>query len=102
MSISTSSELQNAYNDLYMQLAEYIWDFDVVTKIAKLEVETYKIFIDINAAREAYSTLYSAVNLTIKIDDELKAAFDNYKKVLNNIVDRQFANVYQVSEVIDL
>ena len=76
--------LQSAYNDLYTQLRNYIWDYETVVKIADLEVATYMAFPDIDNIKRAFSKLSVDIkDSDIYSDDEkLQQALDEFDEKL--------------------
>ena len=94
--------IQNAYNDLYKQLRNYIWEYDTVVKIADLEVAAYMAFPDINKVRWAYNQLASDVSTSdIWADDEdLQKAFDNFEEKLDG-ADTIYYGLFVPEEVVN-
>ena len=76
--------LQSAYNDLYTQLRNYIWDYETVVKIADLEVATYMAFPDIDNIRRAFSKLSVDIKDSdiYSDDEELQRALDDFDEKL--------------------
>ena len=76
--------LQSAYNDLYTQLRNYIWDYETVVKIADLEVATYMAFPDIDNIRRAFSKLSVDIKDSdiYSDDEELQQALDEFDEKL--------------------
>ena len=96
-----SAILQSAYNDLYKQLRNYIWDYETVVKIADLEVASYMAFPDIDNIRRAYDRLRSdAVSSDIWSDDkELQKAFEHFEDKLDG-ADQIFYGLFAPEEVV--
>lgn len=92
--------LQSAYNDLYKQLRNYIWDYETVVKIANLEVASYMAFPDINNVRYAFDKLRSDVEHSdIWSDDkELQKAVDRFEDKLDG-ADQIFYGLFPPKEV---
>ena len=76
--------LQSAYNDLYIKLRNYIWDYETVVKIADLEVATYMAFPDIDNIRRAFSKLSVDIKDSdiYSDDEELQQALDEFDEKL--------------------
>lgn len=81
----SAKELQKAYNTLYKCIREYIWDFETVSVLVDLEVETYKTFPDIQLVSKHLKQLEQIVRYTdvYKDDDELKSAFDAFNELVD-------------------
>lgn len=94
--------IQNAYNDLYKQLRNYIWEYDTVVKIADLEVAAYMAFPDISKVRWAYNQLASDVSTSdIWSDDkDLQKAFDNFEEKLDG-ADAIYYGLFVPEEVVN-
>lgn len=92
--------LQSAYNDLYTQLRNYIWDYETVVKIADLEVASYKAFPDIDNIRRAYERLRSDAQTSDvwTDDDKLQKAFDAFEDRLDG-ADQIFYGLFVPQEV---
>lgn len=92
--------LQNAYNDLYIKLRNYIWEYETVVKIAELEVATYMAFPDIEDIRYAFSRLKSDVrDSDIYADDEeLQQSLDDFEEKLEG-ADQLFYELMAPEEV---
>ena len=46
----SANELQNLYNDIYVQMRMYIWDFGTIELLADFEIAVYQRFPDISAS----------------------------------------------------
>lgn len=92
--------LQNAYNDLYIKLRNYIWDYETVVKIAELEVATYMAFPDIENIRYAFSRLKNDVRDSdiYPDDEELQQALDAFEEKLEG-ADQLFYELVVPEEV---
>ena len=92
--------LQTAYNDLYKQLRNYIWDYETVVKLADLEVATYMTFPDIDRIRFAFNKLKSDVQASdIWSDDKLlQKAIDSFEDKLDG-ADQLFYELIVPEEV---
>lgn len=94
--------IQSAYNDLYKQLRNYIWEYETVVKIANLEVASYMAFPDIDDIRRAYSELKSdVVSSDIWSDDkELQKSMDRFEEKLDG-ADQIFYGLSVPKEIVD-
>lgn len=93
-----SYEIQLAYNDLYVQLRKYIWDFSVVCLIADLEIASYQALPDIPSVRSCLNKLKSATYEIQRNDEDLKKAFQDFEDALTS--DEVYTKLYKVSEVV--
>lgn len=96
-----SAILQQAYNDLYKQMRNYIWDYEAVVKIADLEVASYMAFPDIDNIRRAYDRLKSDTSRSdVWSDDKLlQKAFDSFEEKLDR-ADQIFYGLFAPEEVV--
>lgn len=92
------NSIQTAYQDLYVQLRRYIWDFDVVCMIADVEVESFKMMPSIPAVKGRLDLLKSRIFDIIREDEDLKKAVDKFYEVLNSGTEC-FARLQKVTEV---
>ena len=94
--------IQSAYNDLYKQLRNYIWEYETVVKIANLEVASYMAFPDIDDIRRAYSELKSdVVSSDVWSDDkELQKSMDRFEEKLDG-ADQIFYGLSVPKEIVD-
>ena len=80
----SAKQLQITYNRLYKCLREYVWPANIVSYIADLEIETYKAFPDLKELRNRYNKLKLECFKYIDDDEDLKAAFEDYREVLDS------------------
>lgn len=99
--VISSNRLQSAYNTLYVNLRNYIWDFNIVEAIADLEVSVYRAFPDINDVKQCIDNLKSMIiSCDILSDDEkLKSAFDDFYELLND-ADSIYLNLQTFKKVV--
>ena len=76
--------IQSAYNELYKQLRNYIWDYDTVVKIAELEAATYMAFPDLEKIRICASQLDTELRASDVYDEDeaLQAAMKTFDEQL--------------------
>ena len=55
--LTETNQLKTAYNRMYAVLSDYIWDYDIVEALVDVELETYKIFPDIESLRNKLRSL---------------------------------------------
>ena len=78
-----ATTFQNAYNNLYLQMYNYIWEFRIVEKLADLEISVYRVFPDIEDVKHKYNELKRAVSCTDAWkEDEFKMAFHGFETAL--------------------
>ena len=94
----SNTEVQLLYNDLYVQMRKYIWDFDAVCALADLEEAAYHTCVDMAEVNRALRKLRSTCYAQILEDEELKAAFDAFDDIADET--ETYAKLYQVKEVI--
>lgn len=77
--------IQSAYNELYKQLRNYIWDYDTVVKIAELEAATYMAFPDLDKIRICAAQLETELRASDVYDDDevLQAAMKTFDDQLD-------------------
>lgn len=93
-------EIQNEYNNLYILLREYIWDFTVVCDIADLEISCYQTCPDIPKIREQLSKLKIAISNTLMDDEDLQEEFDTFNNLLDESEDTYYAEIPIVQTII--
>lgn len=95
--MTSGSALQNAYVDLYTNLRNYLWGFDTVTTIAKLEVAVYDRF----PIKSNIETLFNDLlrDITAIDDEDLKKSIDEFRCVLDE-ADEVYSKLPEVQEVI--
>ena len=100
--MTNTSELQQAYIDLYVQLMRYIWDYSSVQIIARLEIATYKRFPDIDEVKRYLNLLRISARTVTRDDEDVMNAFDDFQNVLDSIDDNSamYAKLDEVEEVI--
>lgn len=90
--LTETNQLKTAYNRMYAVLSDYIWDYDIVEALVDVELETYKIFPDIESLRNKLRSLRMLVRQTTdesRILDAISAfsdAVDDVEGVYAKIV----------------
>lgn len=79
-----SSDIQTAYNKLYVCMRDYIWDFKTVDLLAELEIAIYHRFPNIDETKNILGKLRSKINKMLQADEELKHAYDGLLEVLSD------------------
>ena len=98
-----SVDFQNAYNELFALMRNYIWDLDVVEMLADVEVATYDAFLDIEKLNRCFQRLYPEVMDVAKDndDDEMKKCADAFKKMIEDAINNEesaYLDLYKVQE----
>ncbi len=96
----TAVALQNAYNDLYVAMRNYIWDFDTVEALADLEIGVYQTFPDIDNVKKKLNALKRLVSFTYvyREDEKIQSAFD---EIESQIEDTEiYANLKTFNKVV--
>ena len=93
----TSSEIQYAYNKLFIQMRLYVWDFSVVEKLVDLEISIYKAIPSIIDIKKCLKALKRDIWDTVKADEtgEFKRAFTK----LENLVEKEDSAYYKIRKV---
>ena len=78
----SAKQIQNSYNDLYVQLREYIWPATIVANIADLEIACYKAFPDIPYIKYQFNRLKTDC-LRYVDDEELQEAFEDFDEMID-------------------
>ena len=97
-----SSELQMHYNDLYCALREYIWDIQIVTYIADLEVATYEKFPDVADIKRKLMFLKSRISSSVREDEKRQKAFEKFEDCVNSDNIELYSRIEKPQEVISL
>lgn len=98
----TATALQTAYNKLYAEFRNYIWDFDIVELLADLEIEVYQTFPDMNNVKSKFQKLKRQVSFTDAFQDEsLKDVFDHFEEIIDS-TDGIYADLKSFKEVVIL
>lgn len=66
----SSTELQNMYNRLYVELRKYVWNIDVVESIAELEVACYTAFPSIEEVWKHFNELNRSIKSELDAEDD--------------------------------
>lgn len=92
----TATELQQSYINLYKQLRDYLWPFNIIELIAELEVECYSSFPQVNKLRNIFNRLKREIFSEYISDDAeydmLKTAFTKFDSTLSEAKD--FQDIY--------
>lgn len=94
----SSQEIQQAYNDLYVEMRNYIWSFPVVNILAEFEIACYETCPDLDKVRKLFDALKREVTEVLREDDTFKDAFDAFESLVKD-ADEVYAKLYQVDEV---
>lgn len=92
-------ELQNAYLNMYKELRNYIWGFNIVENLAELEINVYSAFPDVSKLKVQFNNLYLGIKSVLSEDEELRKSVEAFQESLNNIDDDFFFKLSKVQEV---
>ena len=93
-------QLKQAYNKIYAQMRNYIWDISAVIALATLEVACYETCPDLPRASRALTEVKLYVNEAQLDDQELSDALDGLEKLLDVEANDYYAELYAVNEVL--
>ncbi|MCM1226168.1 MAG: hypothetical protein NC320_01925 [Clostridium sp.] len=99
--IKTASVLQRAYNRLYAEFRNYIWNFSDIEALADLETEVYQIFPDMDKMKAKFKKLkrqISSANV-YREDEDLKNSFEEFEEEMDSVQDI-YANIKSFKEVV--
>lgn len=89
--ITTSVDIQNKYQKLYVFLMEYLWNYKVVEALANLEISCYKTFPDkdemlkyLNELRKGIQATYN--ELSKDDEPEFEKAYTALENAINSYV----------------
>ena len=91
-------EFVNAYNKMYAQARNYIWNYYQVETLATLEIAIYKACPDLVEIRAALTRFYLACVDVLREDEEFSKTYE----VLKELVDCDepiYTMLNQVNEV---
>lgn len=91
--------IENAYTRLYAQLRRYIWSYDEVELIAKLESASMQAIPDVGRIRNCLDTLYRFMNERLQTDSELYDAYTDMYDLLKN-EHASYSDIQIIREVI--
>lgn len=80
----SSADLQIAYNHLYKELRNYIWDVDTVIDIAELETAVYKAFPAYSEVSHRFTQLAEDTVQCVRESEELRNAFREFQNTLRS------------------
>lgn len=102
--ITTSVDIQNKYQKLYVFLMEYLWDYKVVEALANLEISCYKTFPDkdemlkyLNELRRGIQATYN--ELSEDDEPEFEKAYTALEDAINSYVpETALVELYSVAD----
>ena len=85
--LTETNKLKITYTRMYSVLSDYIWDFDIVAALVEVEVETYRLFPDLELLRNNIRTLRMLVRQVVnrKDDNRILSAIDTFSKAVNDV-----------------
>ena len=103
----TSSDIQAKYEKLYTFLMQFLWEFEVVQKMANLEIAVFKRFPDQEEMLKCLNELNKCISYTYNEmaeddDKEFQKAFNGLEKAVEEFdPENTGCELYAVEEVID-
>lgn len=95
----SSTIFMNAYEKFYSEMRNYLWDVQTLEKLADVQIETYKAFIDVDKLEHELSILYNRISSAIEDDEYLKEAYENLKSCIEDSKDSTaYYNLYKLEE----
>lgn len=95
--LTETNQLKTAYNRMYAVLSDYIWDYDIVEALVDVELETYKIFPDIESLRNKLRSLRMLVRQTAD-ESRILDAISAFSDVVDD-VEGVYAKIVYPKEV---
>lgn len=94
-----TNDIQSKYNDLYVQMRKYIWDYRSVELLAELEVAVYERIPDMNEVRKCFKALQIETHDIYAQDDEFRKSFDDFESLINES-DQVYSKLEVMREVL--
>ncbi len=85
--MTSSTDIQAAYNELYVAMRQYIWDFRIVELLADLEIACYQACLNIDKVRQCFDSLECSVRHVASADSEFKQSFEDFRDVIEDVSD---------------
>lgn len=103
--VITSSDIQVAYEQFYLFMMQYLWEFPVVQDLANLEIAIFKRFPDKEEMQKCLRELNYSVSATyteLGQDDkpEFKEAYETLESAINDFEDPG-CELYSVQEILN-
>ena len=95
--LTETNQLKTAYNRMYAVLSDYIWDYDIVEALVDVELETYKIFPDIESLRNKLRSLRMLVRQTAD-ESRILDAISTFSDAVDD-VEEVYAKIVYLKEV---
>ena len=95
--LTETNQLKTAYNRMYAVLSDYIWDYDIVEALVDVELETYKIFPDIESLRNKLRSLRMLVRQTAD-ESRILDAISTFSDAVDD-VEEVYAKIVYPKEV---
>lgn len=96
--LTETNQLKTAYNRMYAILSDYIWDYDVVEALVDVELETYKVFPDIESLRSKIRSLRMRVRQVADAESRIMDAIDTFSDAVDDI-EEVYAKIVYPKEV---
>lgn len=96
--LTETNQLKTAYTRMYAILSDYIWDYDVVEALVDVELETYKVFPDIESLRSKIRSLRLRVRQVADYESRIMDAIDTFSDAVDD-VEEVYAKIVYPKEV---
>ncbi len=90
--------IQHAYNDLYVEVRKYLWEFPAVEALADLELACYQACPDLDNVRRQLSRFKSYARC-VDDDKDLNDAISAFEDILSD-ADETFVKLTKLNEVV--
>lgn len=94
----SSTDIQNAYINLYKKLREYIWPASVIEIIADLETAVYETFPNMDDIRKQFKLLKYELYDILRDDEEMRDVVDVFEDTISD--DIGYSRLEKVQEVL--
>lgn len=94
----SSNDIQVAYVNLYKQLRKYIWDYDIVEKLADLEILVYNRFPDMDSVKRKFEAFKLDLREVASDDEELSKAIEAFESAISTS-ETMYAKLDKLNEV---
>lgn len=95
----SAKSIQRAYDNLYIQLRNYIWPFSIIQTIADIEIASYTLFTNIDDLRKLLNKLKIETTSVYNKDKDYRSALDSFLNLISE-TDSIYLKLNQVKEVL--
>ena len=83
----TAMDIQKAYNKMYSEFRNYLWDMDTIVMLGDIELEAYNLFIDLDKLKGLLKRMKSQVNGAKSKPDDFKDLLEKIEEFIE-VVDK--------------